>query len=182
MPTSASFPRIPALHSRSRCGRSMLNTQMPAATLYRIIVHGERYRDSFRAKHSVVVEYFSRPGLATQNPAWFGDRALLITDAAPGATGLPVLFHVLDDVHPQRSGIVICVDVSLSFRSAVGDAMETYAGNSPRPLTSRLLVCFAGNASTQTGMANFVSQEALAFELRSIRLRNDANGETLLER
>lgn len=119
----------------------------------------ERYRDSFGAKLSAVVEYFPRPDLVAQNPNWFGPRAALITDAAPGAAGLDLLMKVLEDVHPARSRAIVCVDVSQSFSSAVGDIVEAVCGELVNAGDEVLdsFICFAGRATTRAGMQALVT-------------------------
>lgn len=107
----------------------------------------EKYRDSFGAGLSLVVEYFPRPWL---NPTNFGNGAKLIVDCNPSGAGLPLLLSELERFHPPVVHWLLCVDFSSSFANRRDNALQT--------LRTRLIasgedhrlfdeyVCFAGNA------------------------------------
>jgi hypothetical protein len=120
----------------------------------------ERYRQSFGADLSLVVEYFPRADLVDPptNPIQFGTGAVLVTDAAPGRSGLPLALDFLEAIHPPVATAVLCIDLSQSFRSRVNAALYRARAN----LRSRgatvldSFVCFADTATTSTGMRAFM--------------------------
>ena len=99
----------------------------------------ERYRDSFGAKHSLVVEYFRR---AWSNPTDFVNGAKLIVDCNPSGSGLPLLLVELQTLDPptieRLAKQLLCVDFSSSFASRRDNALEEL--RRPGPLISRKLL------------------------------------------
>src|ERR1043165_797584 len=85
----------------------------------------ERYRDSFGAKLSLVVECFPRPW---SNPTDFGNGAKLILDCNPSGSGLPLLLAELETLHPPTTKRIgkqlLCVDFSSSFANRRDIALE----------------------------------------------------------
>jgi hypothetical protein len=124
----------------------------------------ERYRDSFRAELSIVVEYFDRSDVTTANPSIFSRNALLVHDCQPAGIGLPLLLKELDKFHPISKKALICLDLSQSFFS-------TLSANLPA-LRIKLLsdpnyveildeyVCFAGSAGVVRGIRKWLSDSS----------------------
>ncbi len=83
-----------------------------------------RYRDSFGAKLSVVVEYFDRLVLGDTNPIEFGPHARLIRSCRPRGNGLPLMLNELAKFHPKRSKVLVCIDFSCSFCPKRETALE----------------------------------------------------------
>jgi hypothetical protein len=108
----------------------------------------ERYRDSFRSKHSIVVEYFDRDDLGTSNPLNFGNNAKLIRGCRPGAEGLGHLFTELAPYHPIKKYSLICIDFSSSFGTQRNIALENLRRQTTPEFIARIvpkIVGFAGN-------------------------------------
>jgi hypothetical protein len=136
-PSSPPVWSVDPKHSEK--GRYKLPTYRATAT---------RYRDSFGAKCSLVVEYFERSELGGPNPTEFGPRAKLIRDCRPGGNGLPILFSELAEFHPPISTVLICIDCSESFSSERQSAIVSLLAspaNDERSLM-RECICFAGSA------------------------------------
>lgn len=108
-----------------------------------------RYRDSFGAELSLIVEYFARPELGPANPMQFGDRAKLIRDCRPNGKGLPILFSELAKFHPALAQVLICIDFSDSFSAKRETALEELRQRveSDGRTFARECICFAGDAS-----------------------------------
>jgi hypothetical protein len=107
----------------------------------------ERYRDSFGAGLSLVVEYFPRPW---SNPTNFGNGAKLIVDCNPSGSGLPLLLSELERFHPLMVHWLLCVDFSSSFANRRDSALQALrnrliaSGEDDRLVDE--YICFAGNA------------------------------------
>lgn len=108
----------------------------------------ERYRNSFRSKHSLVVEYFDRDDLGTNNPLNFGNNAKLIRGCRPGAEGLDHLFAELAPFHPNKKYSLICIDFSSSFGAQRNIALENLRRQTTPDFIARVapkIIAFAGN-------------------------------------
>jgi len=126
-----------------------------------------RYRDSFGARLSLIIEYFERPDLGGINPIEFGPRAKLIRDCRPDGAGLPILFSELAEFHPQMSQVLVCIDCSSSFSSSQQTALESLRQslkNDRRPFT-REYICFAGSALIVDGFDKWISSEECSMML-----------------
>ena len=120
-----------------------------------------RYRDSFGASLSLVVEYFPRIDLSFENPTEFGAGAALVRDARPNGTGMAFVLELLAAIHPQNETIVVCVDFSSSFKERRKQAFQE-AVKKLRSLEGRVLdtyICFAGDAIAVEGMKTFLRAE-----------------------
>lgn len=84
----------------------------------------ERYRDSFGAENSLVVEYFDRPELGNINPIVFDSRAKLIRSCRPGASGQQLLYAEFKRHYPIKKQILVCIDFSISFSAQRSYALE----------------------------------------------------------
>jgi hypothetical protein len=119
-----------------------------------------RYRHSFGADLSLVVEYFARPELveASQNPLHFETGVFLVTDASPEGRGLPIALNLLHSLHPPLACAVLCIDLSDSFRQRAVAALTRARARLRSAGSSSLdsFVCFADRAATRTGMKAFV--------------------------
>jgi hypothetical protein len=106
-----------------------------------------RYRDSFGAELSLIVEYFARPELGP-NPIQFGHRAKMIRDCRPDGKGLPILFSELAKFHPALERVLICIDFSDSFSAKRETALESLRQRAETDgrIFARECVCFAGDA------------------------------------
>jgi hypothetical protein len=137
-----------------------------------------RYRDSFKARLSLIAEYFARPELGVGNPIEFGPRAKLILDCRPNGKGLPILLSELAEFHPSVGQILVCIDFSGSFaskRESVIEAFRQTVQSDDRVVMDEC-ICFAGNAvkvmapglwrRSTAGwvMPSFCIQEGSAFE------------------
>ena len=119
-----------------------------------------RYRDSFGAKLSLVVEYFDRPDLDNQSME-FGPCAKLIRGCRPNGAGLRILFSELAEFHSHPSQILVCIDFSESFNSNRQLALESlkqWLKNCGQPFAHEY-ICFAGNALIQDGFDKWVNSE-----------------------
>lgn len=120
-----------------------------------------RYRDSFGAPLSLVVEYFPRTDLSYENPTVFGTGAALVKDARPSGKGMALVLESLSAVHPVTETIVVCVDFSSSFKETRDQAFRQVMGKI-RAMEGNVLdsfVCFAGNAITATGLRKLLLTE-----------------------
>lgn len=115
----------------------------------------ERYRHSFGAKLSLVVEDFPRHW---SNPLDFGDGAKLLVDCNPSGSGLPILLAELQAFHPSKARCLLCVDFSSSFAHRRNDALqELRSGLRTSGEEYRFIdeyVCFAGSAVPMRGTEN----------------------------
>jgi hypothetical protein len=107
------------------------------------------YRDSFKAKLSLVVEYFDRESIGRgANPLVFGDGAMLIKGVHPSGKGVELMFSELEKIHPNIGSKLICVDCSGSFIDKRDLALEKlrqeYQAGAISNIHSEIL-CFAGN-------------------------------------
>jgi hypothetical protein len=123
-----------------------------------------RYRDSFGAESSIVVEYFPRADIRGLEGDYiaFGPGASLVCDAAPDGRGIAKVFGVLDRVHPSVRTTLVCIDLSESFRSTVDAALEEARAllRGGDASVSDKFVCFADVAVTMTGMKSFIDGNA----------------------
>jgi hypothetical protein len=110
----------------------------------------ERYRDSFGAQLSLIVEYFDRPGIGDANPIVFDSRAKLIRSCRPAAPGLLLLLSELASFHPTKEQALVCIDFSSSFSANRNGALERlrqqFASRASTTIASEC-ICFAGNTT-----------------------------------
>lgn len=108
-----------------------------------------RYKDSFGAKSSIVVEYFLRTDLGSSNPIVFKDGAKLISDCKPFGTGISILFKELAAFHPLIAQRLVCIDFSSSFRTTREDVLnnlrQDFQSNKLTNISSDC-ICFAGES------------------------------------
>ena len=120
----------------------------------------ERYQESFGARLSLVVEYFPRTDIVdpNSNPIHVRPGAIFVADAAPGCVGISLLFNVLSTIHPPVGSVVVCIDLSESFRSRMNAALGRARNDlrNERALVSDTFLCFAQNAVTRTGISAFI--------------------------
>jgi len=112
-----------------------------------------RYRDSFGAPLSIVVEYFRRSD-CDANPVDFGDGALLIHECSPGRPGLKFLLDELSHLHPSQATSLVCIDVSQSFASNLDSVLpriQSYIEKREEGFLDEVL-WFAGNAARRKGL------------------------------
>jgi hypothetical protein len=107
-----------------------------------------RYRDSFKARVSLIAEYFARPELGVSNPIEFGPGAKLILDCRPDGKGLPILLSELAQFHPSLSQVLVCIDFSGSFAPRREDALKALRQSvkTDDRVFMDECICFAGNA------------------------------------
>jgi hypothetical protein len=119
----------------------------------------ERYRDSFGAPLSLVVEYFDRNDLGLSNPTDCGSGAHFIHRCSPGNDGLDILFGKLAPVHPVMHRQVLCIDFSSSFASRRDEVLlrlrSELGDRSSRFLDE--VVCFAGSAECRFAFRDWLS-------------------------
>jgi hypothetical protein len=117
-----------------------------------------RYRDSFGAPLSLVVEYFPRVDISKEELIEFGGGAALVKDVRPNGHGTAVLFNLLSDLYPLVGKSVLCVDYSSSFRPKRNQAFESVfeAIRNTEPDIVDLFVCFSGEAIIQSGMRDIL--------------------------
>ncbi len=117
-----------------------------------------RYRDSFGAPLSLVVEYFPRMDISIENPVEFGAGISLIKDARPNGVGIALLFQSLSDLYPISGKAVLCIDFSSSFRKRCDQAFQAAIKKIQSMETNVLdsYVCFAGEAITKSGIRNII--------------------------
>lgn len=110
----------------------------------------ERYRDSFGARLSLIVEYFDRPGMGDANPIEFGSCAKLIRSCCPADPGLQLLLSELEPFHPTKAQALVCIDFSSSFSASRNGALERLreqlAVRASTTIASEC-ICFAGNTT-----------------------------------
>jgi hypothetical protein len=110
----------------------------------------ERYRDSFGAKLSLIVEYFDRPGMGEANPIAFDSSAKLIRSCRPEAPGMLLLMSELAPFHPTKEQALVCIDFSSSFSANRNGALERmrqqFASRVSNTIASEC-ICFAGNTT-----------------------------------
>jgi hypothetical protein len=110
----------------------------------------ERYRDSFGARLSLIVEYFDRPGMGDANPIAFDSRAKLIRSCRPAAPGLLLLLSELAPFHPTKEQALVCIDFSSSFSTNRNGALERLrqqlASRAATTIASEC-ICFSGNTT-----------------------------------
>ncbi len=145
-PGSAPIWTVDPKHSE-RGGYSMNDYRLTA----------KRYRDSFGAPISIVVEYFRRAD-CVENPVDFGGGAYLIHDCGPSRSGLDLLLRELSPLHPALATTVVCIDVSQSFAShlalvlpRIGERLD----ETKEPILDEF-VCFAGNATRMSGLRTWL--------------------------
>jgi hypothetical protein len=116
-----------------------------------------RYRDSFGAPLSIVLEHFERAD-ANQNPLPFGPGACLIHDCGPARPGLDHLLNELEAVHPALITTLVCLDASKSF-GALSQALTHIRLLLADPAVRVLdeFVCFAGTAARKEGLREWAS-------------------------
>ena len=123
---------------------------------------GSRYVKSFGADLAVIVEYYPREDLPNGNPYKLDDHALLIKDASPCGTGLPLILEQLASFHPPLQRTVLCIDMSSSFdarRTTALDAFRSTCASSQAELADDF-VCFAGDARVVKGAEALLEQAA----------------------
>ncbi len=109
-----------------------------------------RYRDSFGASLSLVVEYFDRSDFGELNPIEFGPGAKLISCCRPDGTGLPILLTELSEFHPTRPQVLVCIDFSGSFLSQREEVLERLRQRCRSGLLTNVApecICFAGSTA-----------------------------------
>jgi hypothetical protein len=125
-----------------------------------------RYRDSFGAAVSFVIEYFERPELGVANPYVFSAGSILVRDCGPGRKGFPLLLSLLAQFHPTIDRALVCIDCSESFamsRPLVLSTFQQRIGDIKNAL-ARSYICFAGNALVAGPIDAWIhSQDCSAF-------------------
>jgi hypothetical protein len=118
-----------------------------------------RYRDSFGASLSLVVEYFTRLELSQNNSIDFKNSAVLIKDAQPCGKGIEELFTSLNILFPTIDSVIICIDYSSSFIKRRDQAFYEVKNRllSISNNISDTYVCFAGTAVTIKEMKSLLS-------------------------
>jgi len=121
-----------------------------------------RYRDSFGAKLSLVVEYFDRSELEELNPIEFGPSAKLIHGCYPDGNGIPILLRELDKFHPIRGQVLVCIDFSSSFSTKRDGVLDGLRRLYKSGLLTNMLpecICFAGNATILGNFDHWLNAE-----------------------
>jgi hypothetical protein len=124
---------------------------------------GSRYVKSFGASLALIVEYYPREDLPEENPYELDDDALLVKDASPHGTGLPIILEQLAPVHLPLQRTVLCIDMSSSFddhRTAALDALRSAIAAEGATLADAF-VWFAGSACQAKGAAVFITHATL---------------------
>lgn len=143
----------------------------------------KRYRESFGAELSIVVEYFDRSDLDLQNPTYWGNGALIIHNCNPNGSGLHLLLKELGKIHPVLGNIILCIDFSESFSSqrerVLSNLRKILIKENERYKLINDFVCFAGNAVCAQGVREWLHGENEVFS--SLELSPGTRSEPLLK-
>lgn len=151
--TSGDMPDISLLEGPNPSSRPIWSvdpkhSERGAYSLAQYKETAERYRDSFGAGLSLIVEYFDRPGIGHTNPIAFDSRAKLIRSCRPAAPGVHLLLSELAPFHPAKKQSLVCIDFSSSFhanRNAALEGLRQQLGSRPAAAVAAECICFAGN-------------------------------------
>ncbi len=141
----------------------------------------ERYRDSFGAPLSIIVEYFERSE-CKDNPVSFGNGAWLVHNCHPGGPGLALLLTQLSRCHPFIATTLVCLDISQSFLPHLQSVLPAVVGALEQGNGQWLddFVCFAGSAVRRTGLRAWLNSDSTA-ELSSLGLDEGTKIEPLIQ-
>ena len=125
----------------------------------------KRYRHSFGARFSFVVEYYDRSDLGLENPMAYGDNTFFVHACRPGGSGLDRLFAELEAVHPVAGGALVCIDFSSSFEAQRITSLKTLRKRIlvQRERCSDVFICFAGEAESRLHFQQWLEHEEEVF-------------------
>lgn len=141
----------------------------------------ERYRDSFGAQLSLVVEYFDRGDLGLNNPTDYGVGAHFIHSCSPEGGGRDLLFAKLEPIHPALPGTLVCVDFSSSFDSQRDQVLQELRRQvlQARGECVDEVICFAGSAVPRPGFRDWLHRGRDVFQ--GLSLASGTRARPLLE-